>query len=341
LPQNVTITAALHGSSANTSISIAATGSQVSVDISGAPTSVDGEAVGFQVFAHGPENLPVTLSASGLPAGSRFDASTGEFSWEPGKAKPGAYPVVFTAANSAGQSGSATVAVAVVSGKPILTKLIQAASRSSEGACSPGSMAILEGVGLGKNLAGEEVRISVNDQAVTAIGGSMSEIVFPCPALAPGVPLRIQAQRGERSSNVLTSVMAEAAPGVFSLDHTGSGQGAAVLNGTGNVLMQRSPEPLSQPATRGDTVSILATGLGVDVANAPDRLEVWMGNAVTYAQSVTLRSPGAWEVIATVPEGTTLGDAVPLQLQLTLSEGRVAKSNLVTIAIESRGEQDR
>jgi uncharacterized protein (TIGR03437 family) len=338
----VTITATLHGSKVQTTVSIVSTLSgALSINVSGALTSVDGEAVRFVVSGHDPADLPVTLSASGLPAGARFDASTGEFSWEPGSVTPGAYPVAFAAINSAGQTARATAPVEVVSGTPILTKLVQAANRSSEGACSPGSMVVLQGVGLGKNRAGEDVRISVNDDPVKVIGSSMKEITFPCPELAPWTPLHIQAHRGERSSNVLESVMAEAAPGVFSLDGTGSGQGVAMLRETGDVLMLRSPELPSQPATRGDLVSILATGLGPDVANEPERLQLVIGDAVAYVQSVTRSSPGAWEVIAKVPEAATLGDAVPLQIQLTLLNGRLLKSNLVTIAIEARGEQDK
>src|SRR5262249_40815665 len=40
--------------------------------------------------------LPLTYSASGLPAGASFNSSTGQFSWTPTEAQgPGTYPVRF------------------------------------------------------------------------------------------------------------------------------------------------------------------------------------------------------------------------------------------------------
>jgi hypothetical protein len=81
--------------------------------------------------------------------------------------------------------------------------------------------------------------------------------------------------------------MAEAAPGIFSLDGSGIGQGVALLGDTEKVLMMRSPEVLSQPAVRQDLVSIPVTGLGRAAANFPDRIQVVFSQTVVPAEAVT------------------------------------------------------
>ena len=226
----------------------------------------------------------------------------------------------------------------VVSGEPVLQKLIHGVTRTAEQACSPGSLATLQGLGLGANQAGETVGVSVNQEIVTVVHSSPTEIIFQCPDLVPGTPLSIQAYRGSRFSNELDSVMAEAAPGVLSLDGTGSGQGLVMLDRTDQVVTMRRAELPSQPALRQDHISILATGLGVEAQSRLEDVQVTVGELATSVESVTPLSTGLWQVVAKVPNNAPIGDAVPLRLQVTLPGGREVGSNTVTVAIDARDD---
>jgi uncharacterized protein (TIGR03437 family) len=244
--------------------------------------------------------------------------------------------VSFTATNGIGQSAAATVMVEVMSGTPVLKGLIHSATRSAEQACSPGSLATLLGVGLRKNASDEDVRVSVNGEFVPVIEASFKEIAIQCPDLAPGTPLSIRSYRGDFPSNFLDTVMGDPAPGVFTLDRTGSGQGMVLLDGTEQLAMFRSPHVPSQPAVRGDRISILATGLGPDALK--DSLQVMIGGAVAPAESIVTLVPGLWRIVVSVPDEAPFGDAVPLRLVLNSSGGRRLESNLVTVAIEPGGD---
>ncbi|MFN0165739.1 MAG: putative Ig domain-containing protein [Bryobacteraceae bacterium] len=334
-PGVVTITATLFAKSTQTSVTIQGTSSPA-IAVPGTLTSVGGTAVEFEVAGYDPTDTPVTLSATKLPPGALFDSVTGEFSWDPGGAPTGTYPVEFAAMNGLGLSSSSTVEVEVVPGEPALDKLIHGATRKHEGACSPGSLATLRGTGLGK-----EVQLSINGEPATVIAGSAREMTFQCPDLDPGTTLYFQAKRGMHSSNTLDSIMADAAPGIFSLDGSGGGQGIALLGDTGKVLMLRSPEVLSQPATRQDLISLLATGLGREAFDSPNRVHVLLGRFVVTAESITAAAPGIWQVVVRVPEEAPLGDAVPLRLVLARPGERTVDSNLVSIALEARNPEDR
>ncbi|MEO7146112.1 MAG: putative Ig domain-containing protein, partial [Bryobacteraceae bacterium] len=327
-PHAVTITASLGSSSIHATITILAAGTNApAIRAPGRQTSIDGEPVSFMVSGYDPQDLPISLSAPKLPAGAAFDAASGQFSWEPGTVPAGTYPVEFAATNSAAQTSTVTVPVDVVSGTPKIVKLVNAASRASDGACSPGSMAAVLGVGLGKSASGDDVKISVNSEFAVVTGSSDTEIAFVCPDLPPGTPLSVQARRGARSSNTLTETMAEAAPGIFSLDGTGTGQGMALASASSMVLMHRSPELPSQPAVRRDPISILATGLGSGGVTDPTRLQVSIGEVAVRPESVSVKSPGVWEVLVKIPETAAIGEAVPLRLELTLTDGSIAAGN--------------
>jgi uncharacterized protein (TIGR03437 family) len=331
-PRTVTITATLGSSSVRTVVNIVSTATTLSIDVPPTQTSVEGAAVRFQVSGDDAAGSPVTLSVSKLPVGASFDSAQGEFHWEPRGVEPGTYPVSFTAASDTGQSAAATVLVEVMSGAPVLKGLIHSATRSAEPACSPGSLTTLLGVGLRGNASDEDVRVSVNGEFVPVIEASFKEIAIQCPDLAPGTPLSIRSHRGDFRSNFLDTVMGDPAPGVFTLDRTGSGQGLVLLDGVERLAMFRSPRAPSQPAVRGDRIAILATGLGPDAIE--DRLQVVIGGAVAPAESMAASIPGLWRIVVTVPDDAPFGDALPLRLVLNLSGGRRLESNLVTVAIE-------
>jgi len=139
--------------------------------------------------------------------------------------------------------------------------------------------------------------------------------------------------------------MAEAAPGIFTLDYSGRGQGAVLVSGTALVAGPARPGA-SRPARRGEYIEIYCTGLG-RVTNPPEpgrpagsspysetllRPVVTIGGVegrVTFS-GLAPGFAGAYQVNVQVAAGTPVGNAVPLQLRMG-AEGRL--SNSVTIAV--------
>jgi len=56
-----------------------------------------GSPIQFTARASHPNNLPVSLGVTALPAGAAFTATSGEFVWTPSSAQIGTFPVQFTA----------------------------------------------------------------------------------------------------------------------------------------------------------------------------------------------------------------------------------------------------
>jgi len=134
------------------------------------------------------------------------------------------------------------------------------------------------------------------------------------------------------------------APGLFTLNATGTGQGAVLISGTAQFAAPLSV-PGSRPALRGEFISIYGTGLGA-VSNQPATGAAAQANppsVTTSTPTVTIGgilapvsfsglAPGAvglYQVNVQVPTGTPAGNAVPV----TLSIGGVT-SNTVTIAVQ-------
>jgi hypothetical protein len=290
---------------------VTAAASTISMMVSGEQMSVAGDPVNLYVAASDQTQDAVTLSASDLPAGARFDGSSGEFFWEPGDVKPGSYPVTFRATNSRGQSETLKVMVEVAPGAPVLESLLNSTTGVAGQSCSPGGLAILEGTGLSR--AGEEVQVLVNGSEVSVVRSTAKRILFQCPNMAAGTPLAIQLRRGGLWSNTLANVMMEAAPGIFSPDSE-------------EVYV---PGGVTATVSSGE-VSILATGLGVEAAQNPERIHAVVGDAVIPATSVTAVAPGIWRVTLR----TAGGNVGTLRLAVRLNDGREVESNKASIILE-------
>jgi hypothetical protein len=185
------------------------------------------------------------------------------------------------------------------------------------------------GVGL------SEAGLLLNGEAVDIIRASQSEIDFECPELTPGSALTLQVLRGAASSAILHAIAAEPVPAIFSLDGSGAGQAIALLGDSSTVVMQRSPGLPSQPAVRTDQVRLIVNGLSTS------EIQVLVGGSVAKVSTVEKMAAGLWSIGFEIPEAAPLGNAVPVTLELTLPYGKVAGSNVTTIAIEPRSETDR
>jgi uncharacterized protein (TIGR03437 family) len=134
-------------------------------------------------------------------------------------------------------------------------------------------------------------------------------------------------RRGHCMSVPLPLEAAAAQPAVFTVDGTGKGQGRIFVVGAENQQVLAGPE---SPAKAGDTVIIYAAGLGkVDAAlevgeEVPESVQACTVNPVTVTfGGVEARVSfagllpgvaGLYQVVATVPEGVTPGDKVPVVL---------------------------
>jgi uncharacterized protein (TIGR03437 family) len=130
-----------------------------------------------------------------------------------------------------------------------------------------------------------------------------------------------------------------AAPGIFTIDATGTGQGA-IVNQDGTV------NSTSNPAAQGSVISIYATGEGQtspagvtgSVTGSVGKMpllpvKVTIGGAdaaVQYQGSAPESVAGLLQVNATVPQGIAPGMAVPVML----SVGGVLSQAGVTIAVK-------
>ena len=128
-------------------------------------------------------------------------------------------------------------------------------------ALSPGETFMVNGAGFGDDAA-----LSMNGTALPLIARSATTLVAAIPlsftSLLPAQPFEfvsspaatVTVQSGGASESIFTPFMA-AAPGVFSVDGSGLGQGY-ILNADGTL---NSP---SNPAMEGSKITIYATGVG-------------------------------------------------------------------------------
>lgn len=151
----------------------------------------------------------------------------------------------------------------------------------------------------------------------------------------------VQAQveyQGQRSSAVALSVAA-ASPGLFTIDASGTGQGA-ILN-QDNTL-----NSAANPASRGSIIVLYATGegqtdpAGVDGKPAAPPLpaplltvSVMIGGVnagVEYAGGAPGLVAGVMQINVRIPASAPTGDAIPIQLHI----GSASSQAAVTLAVK-------
>jgi uncharacterized protein (TIGR03437 family) len=295
----------------------------------------------FSVTAVDPSDLPVQMEAAGTPAGAVFDPTTGGFEWSPKTSQTGEYQVTFTATNSARQSSTAQVELEVGSGLPVLNP--------PASSCSAGAIATLTGKWLaapGSQLSdpsGESfdlggTSVTVNGKAVPVLHSSVNRVDFVCPTPAAVIGTQFPVQVASRfgSSQPVTMGMSEASPAILSMDESQQGQGLIRFYATNDLVMDRNFGVPSQPAQPGDQISILATGLGSAADLLPGTMLVRLGDVPVGVESVEAVPgyAGVFAVQVRVPAAIAFG-AVPVQLQMTASDGRQFTSNSVTAVFEA------
>lgn len=288
------------------------------------------QAVAFRVT---PTESGAILSASKLPAGADFDAASGDFQWIPGVFQQGTHPITFAATGPGSDSVTARTVIEVESGAPVITRVVNAASRSEDMVCSPGAIGRIEGRWLAEQstqLAGTTVII--NGAAAPVLSASPSRVDFLCPNVAPGVDLEIALRTSVADAPPVHTVSRIVAPGLFSLDESGRGQGAIVHAGTDVVAMIPDYGYASQVALAGDALTIYATGIP-----AATGVKVTMGEFELGPQSIAPLPgrPGVYRIEIVVPQGLSEAD-VPVSLRIPMPDGSSISSNTVTVPIQNQ-----
>ncbi len=168
------------------------------------------------------------------------------------------------------------------------------------------------------------VEVLVNGRAAALFHASPDQINFLLPREVEPGEARVTVRNAGVESAPRTFTVSAAAPGIFSLDGSGRGQGAVLIAGAG-LIARATRDAFSRAPRRGEVIEIYATGLGGDPAPV-----VTIGGApaeVLFAGPAP-GLPGVDQVNARVPAAAAAGIAVPVTLRAS-----GAASNEVTIAV--------
>jgi len=289
--------------------------------------------------------LNVNLSADNLPTGASFTvengataspATAGVIQWIPTTNQVGTYSVKLGAQSAAGTT-SQKLTIQVASQVPQISAVVNAASLSAQQVCSPGSLAVIQGTALQIPSASSEdpadqTYLTVNGIPSEVTDASATQITFRCPKNSSNQKLTLLVSNRFGVSSAAKVTVQNAAPGIYTLDGSGTGQGLILVNGTSNVAALPDPDFAGQVAAPGDTLTLLMTGLpeGLPAASVA---QVTIGQITAQVLSVAdvSKSPGVQMLTVRVPQSVPVGDSIPVQV---LSQTTNAKSNTVTIAIE-------
>jgi len=281
---------------------------------------------------------------------------TGDGIWQ-GTWKPinaGASVTLWVLAAANGVVGQNSVSGAVLAAGPTPTVsaqgVVQAASEQGGVPITPGGLIAVyggnlsDGVGqstslpLLRQLNGTQVQLG--NQTLPILYTSAGQLNVQVPyGVGVNTQLQLTVQHGSTLSLPESLVVAAAAPGIFTLNESGTGQG---------IIMKSDGVTLAQPATPaniGETVVIYCTGLGAvtpavtEGSPAPFSPLAWTVNPVTVTiggvaapapsfNGLTPGLAGLYQVNVAVPAGIATGDAVPVTLSVAGQS-----SPAVTIAV--------
>jgi uncharacterized protein (TIGR03437 family) len=229
------------------------------------------------------------------------------------------------------------------------------AASGAGGAIAPGEIVAVFGSGLGPatltsfKVTNGSIGSTIPGGAQIYFGASPAPLIYTSSGLAAAiVPYSVAGQSTANVALLLngtTSVttvvpVAAAAPGIFTSNTTGTGQAAAVNVATGAV------NSASNPVRLGGYISLYITGAGQTTPAATDGqivsatalsilpVTVSIGGIsapVTYAGASPTQVAGLTQVNVQVPQGVTVGAAVPV----TVSVNGVSAQSGVTISVSN------
>jgi uncharacterized protein (TIGR03437 family) len=157
----------------------------------------------------------------------------------------------------------------------------------------PGGAAVVQGAGFG---TGTQLLIAGSPVALTSVTPTSLGFIVPAALQSSvGNAVTVQAQAGGGLSNPVSMPLAQAAPGIFSVDGTGYGQGW-ILNQDG------TPNSPSDPAAEGSIITIFATGVGLNIQSVAVYIDGFYANGVDSRIGAVPGLPGdVYQVRVYVP----------------------------------------
>jgi uncharacterized protein (TIGR03437 family) len=271
-----------------------------------------------------------TLTTGELPVGAEFDTVTKEFRWTPVSSQIGTHQITFTAMNPAGEKSTAAGTVQVETGSPVVTGIVNAATRSSEAVCSSGAVASIQGRWLNGGT------VSADGVSVPVLSASATEVNIQCPAFAAGTEFHLAVETEKGMSQPIRTITQYATPGIFTVDGSGAGQALALLEGTGRVVMRPNSRVAAQPGEASDRVVLYATGI-----DALSNLRVGIGGQEVSPLAIAAapNQPGVFLVTAAIPGNIANLGNVPVSLSGDSYDGLKLRSNTTTIVVEEGSAQ--
>ena len=244
---------------------------------------------------------------------------------------------------------------ATTSGPLISSGGVVNAATLSSGPVSPGSIVSVFGAGFAAQntvAPGAPLPTTLGGSSF-AFGGAAAGIFFVSPGQANIlVPASLE---GQSSANLVASrdgaagpaanvALTPYAPGIFSMNQSGDGQGAALIAGLGLLAAPAAQFAAARPARAGDALEVYATGLGPVTAatglHPEQSVQLFETTQTPTATLGGVEVPvvfsglapgfvGLYQVNLALTGAVPSGPAVPLQI----TQGG-AVSKVVTVAIE-------
>jgi uncharacterized protein (TIGR03437 family) len=231
--------------------------------------------------------------------------------------------------------------------------IVNAASFAAQYPLAPGSIITLFGSNLARDraiasslplpasLAGSSLAFAGQSAPMLFASDGQVNAIVPY-GLAVNAPQALIVSRAEALSVPQSVILAAAAPGIFTVDSSGKGQGIIIgVDSSGNQALADS----SHPVKAGQAIVIYCTGLGeVDppvatgspaplapLSTTIQQIDVTVSSIRTKVlfSGLTPGYPGLYQVNAIVPDGVTPGAQVPVTITAAGQQ-----SNTVTIAVQ-------
>ena len=264
----------------------------------------------------------------------------------------------FNSSRGAGVSNSLALIVSSSGPAPSATPSgFVSAANTPGNSPAPGSLASLYGT----NLASVTAAADLGPPLPFALGGTsmtISNSTVPLLFVSPGqinfqVPwfiisgrtsIPVTLTQGQLSSTT-SVIVTPFAPALFTTNQQGTGQAAALINGTATIVAPAGDFPGSRPARKGEFIQLYGTGLGY-VDRTPSlgsaspstppamtlvkpTVSVGGGDANVVFSGLSPGFVGLYQVNLQIPQNAPSGPAVPVVLTI----GGVM-SNTATIAIQ-------
>lgn len=202
------------------------------------------------------------------------------------------------------------------------------------------ALMLATGYPLSTTLGGSSFQIGAHGAPLYMTSCSQQNLQIPWEAEGQ---VTVTATVGGLVSPQQTLALTKFAPGIFSLNQAGSGQGAVEIAPTSQLAAPLSP--VGHPVKSGEYIAIFCTGLG-PVSNQPATGAAALADPLSHTLTLPIVTiggapaavsysglapgfAGLYQVNVLVPDGVSTGDNVTL----VISMGGV-RSNTVTIAIQ-------